>query len=252
MKAQLPITWYETIDSTNSEARRHIGDGDKMSVFAAEYQTAGRGQRGNKWASTRGQNLMFSILADFTAEGMPEVNAGEQFLLSIISALAVSDLLECYGIRNRIKWPNDIYIGDRKICGMLLENSLTGNTIGSSIIGIGLNVNQTEFPPELMNPTSMTRVTGHTYTPEDVLTRLLDCFLNRFRGLSDRNGRKSLKKEYTDRLYRLLSPERYHDCITGNDFRGRIKGISDAGLLLMEMPDDSLRKYAFKEVSYII
>ena len=245
----MPITWYETIDSTNSEARRHLGCGDKLSVFAAKYQTAGRGQRGNKWNSTRGQNLTFSILADFYAENMPKVNAREQFALSIVAALSVSDLLEGYGISNTIKWPNDIYIRDRKICGMLLENSLSGTTVSSSIIGIGLNVNQTEFPPELINPTSIAAASGKRLDITDVLDDFLICFQRRFDSLSERDD---LKKEYVSRLYRLDNVRRYHDFLTDTDFDGKIKGISDEGLLLVEMPDSSVRKYAFKEISYII
>ena len=148
MKAQTPITWFESIDSTNSEARRQMETVDKLSVFAAKYQTAGRGQRGNKWSSAAGENLTFSILAPLSGDNRINVRAVDQFNITIVSALAVSDLLTKYGIDNRIKWPNDIYIRNKKVCGMLIENILDRDLVGTSIIGIGINLNQTDFPPE--------------------------------------------------------------------------------------------------------
>lgn len=252
MKVQMPISWYDTIDSTNSEARRHAGCIDKMAVFSARFQTAGRGQRGNKWASKAGENLTFSILAEFTSEDMPQVNVKDQFLLSIVSALAVSDFLTGIGMECRIKWPNDIYVRERKICGMLIENSLSGDKIASSIIGIGINLNQTEFPPELVNPVSVATATGKRIAPESALESFLEHFRNRFAMLYDNNGRLVLRDDYISRMYRIGKWERYHDCLRNNDFEGMIKGISEEGMLLMEMPDKSIAKYAFKEVSYII
>lgn len=252
MKAIMPISWYDTIDSTNSEARRRAADIDKMAVFAARFQTAGRGQRGNRWSSSAGENLTFSILAKFGTAGMPEVNVKDQFILSEASALAVSDYLGSLGLDVRIKWPNDIYVRDRKICGMLIENSVSGTGIGSSIIGIGLNLNQTEFPPELVNPTSVAAASGLRIAPEKALDDFLEFFMRRFSMLNDKDGFRRLRTEYENKMYRIGRLGRYHDCIRGNDFEGRIKGISGEGMLLMEMPDESVGQFAFKEVSYII
>ena len=140
------IIWLESIDSTNEECRRRISDIDNLSVVAALSQTSGKGQRGNVWLSESGQNLTFSIVLKFPAKGlkaeMEPMLAYDQFVLSEITSLAIVDLLADFGIEAKIKWPNDIYIGDRKICGMLIENSLRGEWIQHSIIGIGLNVNQ--------------------------------------------------------------------------------------------------------------
>ena len=200
MKALTPITWFDTIDSTNSEARRRAesaenGNIDNMSVYAARFQTAGRGQRGNKWTSAAGENLTFSILLYPGKGGNPKVNAIGQFCLSIVSSLSVIDFLSSKNVQASIKWPNDIYVGNKKVCGMLIENCLSGTEVSSSIIGIGINLNQT---------------------------------------------------------YRYGKEESYHDCINDEDFKGTIKGISEEGLLLMEMPDKSVRRFAFKELSYII
>lgn len=252
MKAPMPITWFETIDSTNSEARRQLDNVDKMAAFAARFQTAGRGQRGNRWSSASGENLTFSILAKPSCGGIPAVTARDQFDISVVSALAVSDLLLSYGIENRIKWPNDIYIKDRKVCGMLIENILGAGDVAASIIGIGLNLNQTEFPPELVNPTSVILASGQRHDPEEVLEDFLGIFQEMFSRLSDTEDVAALRNKYVSRMYRLGKTHEYYDCTGESPFMGKIKGISGEGMLLMEMPDESIRTFAFKEISYII
>lgn len=252
MKAEFPITWFDSIDSTNSEARRQLPANAKMSVYAAKFQTAGRGQRGNKWSSAAGQNLTFSVLLNFTHPQMPDLAVRNQFLLSIVAALSVSDLLQKLNIRNSIKWPNDIYIGLRKVCGMLIEN-IVGNTgLEHSIIGIGLNLNQTEFPPELVNPTSVLFCSGLRTVPEHVLDDFLDIFSGYMPYLSDIEGINEIRNKYVSRLFGLGVSREYHDCLRNVDFTGTIRGISEEGLLLMEMPDKTVSNYSFKEVSYII
>lgn len=252
MKAEIPITWFDSIDSTNSEARRQLPVNAKMSVYAAKFQTAGRGQRGNKWSSAAGQNLTFSVLLNFTHPQMPDLAVRNQFLLSIVAALSVSDLLQKLNIRNSIKWPNDIYIGRRKVCGMLIEN-IVGNTgLEHSIIGIGLNLNQAEFPPELVNPTSVLVSSGLRTVPEEVLDDFLDIFSGYIPYLSDIEGINEIRNKYVLRLFGLGVSREYHDCLRNVDFTGTIKGISEEGQLLMEMPDKTVTNYSFKEVSYII
>lgn len=252
MKAEIPITWFDSIDSTNSEARRRLPANAKMSVYAAKFQTAGRGQRGNKWSSAAGQNLTFSVLLNFTHPQMPDLAVRNQFLLSIASALSVSDLLRKLNIRNTIKWPNDIYIGRRKVCGMLIENIVGNAGVEHSIIGIGLNLNQTEFPPELVNPTSVLVSSGLRTVPEEVLDDFLDIFSGYMPYLSDIEGINEIRNKYVSRLFGLGVSREYHDCLRNVDFTGTIKGISEEGQLLMEMPDKTVTNYSFKEVSYII
>lgn len=252
MKAEIPITWFDSIDSTNSEARRRLHANAKMSVYAAKFQTAGRGQRGNKWSSAAGQNLTFSVLLNFSHPQMPDLAVRNQFLLSIVAALSVSDLLSKLNIRNTIKWPNDIYIGRRKVCGMLIENIVGNAGLEHSIIGIGLNLNQTEFPPELVNPTSVLVSSGLRTVPEEVLDDFLDIFSGNMPYLSDIEGINEIRNKYVSRLFGLGVSREYHDCLRNIDFTGTIKGISEEGLLLMEMPDKTVSNYSFKEVSYII
>lgn len=252
MKADTPITWFETIDSTNNEAKRQISTlpaNVKMSVYAARYQTAGRGQRGNRWDSKSGENLTFSILLNLDGYGL---NVRDQFMLSIVSSLSVSDFLRRHDIANKIKWPNDIYIGNKKVCGMLIENSINKDTVNWSIVGIGLNLNQTEFPPQLVNPTSLLLSGGVRLEPEQALKDFVSMFKERLERLLTDKDTDGLRNGYMDRLYKKDVHCQFYDCIENKEITGKIKGISDEGLLLMEMPDMSMRKYSFKEVSYII
>ena len=176
------IIWLESVDSTNEECKRHISDLDNLSVMAALSQTCGKGQRGNVWISDPCKNLTFSIVLKFPAKGlkaeMEPMLAYDQFVLSEITSLAIVDLLADFGIEAKIKWPNDIYIGDRKICGILIENSLKGEWIQHSIIGIGLNVNQRNFDVTLPNPTSMVLCNGITedYDLDYILEKFMDIF----------------------------------------------------------------------------
>ena len=142
------LYWMESTDSTNLDAVRGKDANSDKTVWFAEYQTAGKGQRGNKWSSHRGENLTFSILLKPT-----QIAAAGQDAISMVCAVGVVNYLGKLGLQAKIKWPNDIYIADRKICGMLMENFLDGDRLSVSICGIGLNVNQKEFPDNIPNPT---------------------------------------------------------------------------------------------------
>ena len=125
------IIWLTSADSTNKEAQRRISDIDNLSVLSATEQTEGRGQRGNTWSSESGKNLLFSVVLKFSDtvfEGglLPEMHAHDQFVISEASSLAIVDLLAENDIEAKIKWPNDIYVNSRKICGILIENSIKG------------------------------------------------------------------------------------------------------------------------------
>lgn len=150
MKNNPDIIWLDTAESSNDEARRAIDRLDNLSVVAVRCQTSGRGQGTNSWESAPGENLTFSVvLKDF------DILPNQQIAISQITALSVVEFLEDHGIGARIKLPNDIYVGPKKICGILIENSICSNRMVWSIIGIGINVNQTVFPSSLPNPTSI-------------------------------------------------------------------------------------------------
>jgi len=158
------IYWFDVIDSTNNEAFRNMSTALHGTVWAARFQTAGRGQKGNQWESAAGENLTFSILWH------PAFLAAErQFAVLEIVALAICDLLDSLGLMATIKWPNDVYVGDRKILGVLIEHFLCGSELSASIVGIGLNLNQTRFGHDAPNPTSVLLETGQRSVPEEVL-----------------------------------------------------------------------------------
>lgn len=194
------IQWHKVLDSTNNEAKRRFGTLDNMSVIAALYQTAGRGRGSHSWVSAAGENLTFSLVLKFR-EGM--LPSSEAVRITHLATVSVCDLLMEEGIEPRIKWPNDIWVDDRKISGMLIENSFTGASVTGSIIGIGLNLNQKRFDPLLPNPTSLTLLTGRKYSPEATLDRLYEIFCRRAPMLEGDDGRARLELEFSKRMFVL-------------------------------------------------
>lgn len=164
------IIWLDETKSTNEYARRHIDRLDNLSVVAALSQTEGRGQGDHKWHSQKGLNLTFSVILK-----NPQIKASRQIEISDTTAGAIVRLLESHGIQAWIKPPNDIWVNDKKICGLLIEHSLKADRISWTIIGIGLNVNQTSFPEELPNPTSMA-LEGHPSDIRDILQEFMEIF----------------------------------------------------------------------------
>ena len=255
MTKRTDIIWIERVDSTNEEVKRHISDIDNLSVLSAFEQTAGRGQRGNTWTSNAGENLLFSIVVKFGQDGIEPLQAYDQFVISEIAALSVVDLLAINDIEARVKWPNDIYVGTEKICGILIENSLSGSELSHSIIGIGLNVNQTEFDPTLPNPTSMQIISGERYDTHGILEQFTDIFkdyLDRYCHIKGGYGR--LRKLYLAQMWRKDEPSTFIDHTSEQpaEFKGTIRGLSDVGHMLMENEEGELREFAFKEISYIL
>ena len=233
--------WLDTVDSTNSEALRQLTELESGTVIAAREQTAGRGQRGNTWFTEPGQNLTFSIvLKDL---GLP---AYEAHLLNYLASVAVAEFLDGYGVRCSIKWPNDIFVGRGKICGILVENSLSGGEVAASVIGIGININQKEFP-QLSNATSLYRCTGKEYELEACLEDFLKVFSDNlsFCGL--------LVEKYSARMFQKDVCAKYHDLLTDEEFNGIIRNVEPDGRLHIYDKDNSKdRYYRFKEVSYIL
>ena len=229
--------------STNDEARdaryRH-GD-----AVWAERQTAGRGQRGHVWYSPEGENLTFSLVLE--PRFLP---VGEQFLLSEAVALALTDMFETCDIPTRIKWTNDIYAGDRKIVGMLIEHNFSGPTLARSIVGIGINVNQTAFDPALPNPVSMAQLAGRTFDREKVLATFLEC-CNRRYGQLERGEWESLQASYREKMYRL--GQRHVFRIPGKgEIEATIEGVRPTGELQVRHADGTPAEYLFGEIEFVI
>ena len=168
-----------------------------MDIIWAERQSAGRGQRGHSWHSTEGENLTFSVVLKPTF--LPIV---EQFLLSEVVALALVDTFAAYGIECRIKWTNDIYAEDRKITGVLIEHSLSGETLARTIVGIGINVNQRSFPDDLPNPTSMAIECGRTFDRRAVL-EIFSKRLGELYSALERGDNRLIESRYRQAMYHL-------------------------------------------------
>lgn len=234
---------FDTLSSTNDEARdRRYTEGDWL---VAERQTAGRGQRGHSWSSGTGLNLTATLLLE------PHfIAVREQFLLSQLAALALCDLLEGYGIAPRIKWTNDLYVGDRKIAGILIEHTLCGDRLNRTLVGIGLNINQSEFDPLLPNPTSMARVCGRKFPREEVSQRLWECLMARYEQLRGQ-GSEALQHDYHRRIYRLDQTQRFR-LPSGAEFVGMIRDVAPTGELMVEHPDGQTRAYLFREIEFVI
>lgn len=210
------------------------------SVVLAEKQTAGRGQAGNVWESEPGKNLTFSVV--LYPDGIP---ANRQFLISQIVALSVKETLDAYVEDIRVKWPNDIYWRDKKICGILIENDLAGNVMYCSLVGIGINLNQEVFHSDAPNPVSLCQLTGQTYDKELVLDRFLDR-LYAYYLLLLQEKYAEIGMRYRRALYRGEGYFRYADA--GGSFEACIREIETTGHLVLMLRDGSLRRYAFKEV----
>ena len=195
------IIWLETADSTNSVLKRQIQALDNLSIVAAIEQTAGRGQGAHTWYASPGANLTFSILYRF--DGDCAIAVSDVILVTQVTTLAIRDYLLRYGVEARIKWPNDIWVSDRKICGILIENTLEDGFVRESVVGIGLNVNETEWPESLPNPVSLRELTGLSYDLRRELPVLQNEIRRRFGQLASPGGRCSLQEEFGKYMFRL-------------------------------------------------
>ena len=236
----MKIKWYNTIESTFSAMEKSKKQLHHKDVWAAYFQTAGRGQRGNVWYSDAGHNLTFSIYL------LPQhVPACEQFSISQAISLGVCRYLDSRGVEATVKWPNDIYVGGNKICGILISHTLSGASIKDTIAGIGLNINQQEFPQEIPNPTSLNLATGKTYVIENELEALLNQIFYEYDAIGP-----STPQRYLDRLYLKDEPHTFTVAATKEKLDGCITGVAPDGRLIIAGKDGSNQLFAFKEIIY--
>ena len=225
----------------------------KILLVTTDYQTHGHGQVNTVWESARGENLLFSFL--FRPQ---HITAGEQFFLSEIACLAVAHTLDAYTEGISVKWPNDVYHHDRKICGMLLRHTLSGAQISATLVGIGLNLNQKQFVGDAPNPVSLRQIIGRPVDREEVLCRFAHHFDRLLRAVTPPDPderlaqRQRLHHEYLRRLYHRDGAHDYVDAASGETFSAHIVDIAPTGQLTLRTTDGRLRHYHFKEVRFVV
>ena len=234
----------ERTDSTNSLLRQLIAEGNPPEFIYAGFQTAGRGQTGNGWESAPDKNLLCSILLPARKN---------LFELNIVVAVAVQRLL---GDGFTIKWPNDIYWGDKKIAGILIENAIIGNEVRYSIVGIGLNVNQTEWQSDAPNPISLKQIMGKEYDIDELMQRL---YAEVQKALNE-----DVWAEYKAHLYRRegfwpfverevnTAPTMNASSQTQGQFLARIEDVLPTGEIVLKDETNTQRIYHFKQIRYVV
>lgn len=213
---------------------------EELTVVVADFQTSGRGQRGNSWESAPGKNLLFSTVI------FPEfLEARRQFLISQIISLAIKEELDTYTTDISIKWPNDIYWKEKKICGMLIENDLMGRNISQSIIGIGININQEIFHSSAPNPVSLLQITEEEHDLFEILKNIM-LRIQSYYSLLKKGDTTSIACQYEKSLFRREGMHRYKDA--NGEFLARIVCVEPEGKLILEDEKLIKRGYMFKEV----
>ena len=238
---------FETLVSTNEYAHQLLAENKAYegTLIRADYQSGGKGHAGNTWQSTAGQNLLVSIILKphFL---LPK----RQFFLNQAVALATAETCTEFTADDqvKIKWPNDIMYQDKKIAGILIENAVKGNQLLHSVVGIGLNVNQQEFPGNLPHAVSLRMITGNRFDIRDVQAVLCEKTEQRYLQLKE-NRIEALEKDYMARLYRLDT-----ECVfrsDGNRFNAKIAGITGEGKLILQT-EKQHEVFGFKEVEMVI
>lgn len=237
---------YRTLESTNLTAMEYLSKNtpSEGTTIYTYRQHGGRGQIGSKWESEPDKNVSLSTI--LFPEFLP---SRQQFLLSQTVSLAIYDFLSTYITSNlRIKWPNDLYVGNKKIGGILIQNVLSGPRLQSSVVGIGLNINQTTFLSDAPNPISLSQLTGKTYDLDTLLAEFCQAFDLRYRQLRAEKYQE-IEQSYLVRLYRY-GEEAIFQRENLSIFVGRITGIAPDGKLQIAT-QKGLEKFGLKEVSFV-
>ncbi len=240
------LLFFKNLSSTNSRAAELLRKNNlpEGTIVYTNYQFSGRGHTGNSWESEDGKNLLISIVL------FPSfINPEDQFHLSMAVSLGICDFLKRYVPFCTIKWPNDIYVNNDKIAGILIESSIMDSKIEYSIAGIGLNINQDKFKGVAPNPVSLSLLTGRLYDLHVCLNQLTNDLDVRYKQLIGGNSGQ-IRKEYVSKLFRLNEWYEYKDL--KGDFTGRILTISDSGRIKIERQSGEISEYSFKELEFIL
>ena len=242
----MKITRFKNIESTNSYLQNLLDEGENIvdNVVVADFQTSGKGQGRNVWESEDGKNLLFSIALD-----MSFLKAENQFVLTQLISVVMIDVLKKYLPEDSlfIKWPNDIYFNDKKIAGILIKNEIKGMMLGTSIIGIGLNVNQTDFDKNLPNPISMKMITGKDYDLEEILMEVNESTSLQ---VNKCQSQSSIANSYINHLYRYKQWAMYEH--EGVEKEMMIIGYDRFGRLVLKEKNDREVVCDLKEILFRI
>lgn len=241
------IVLTDSCDSTSSRLIAEAAPLPHGYVLAAREQTGGRGQRGNSWEAAPGQNLTFSMLLR-----PAHIPARRAFELSMVVAVALADALENYlpDTQVQLKWPNDIYVGDRKLGGILIENAFRGQAIERMIVGVGINVNQDRFVSDAPNPVSLSQLTGRTYDLERMLTVMSSAILRAVDCYDATPEPDVIERGYHARLWRREGVHRWRVADTGEIIEAPIWHVELSGHLCLAT--EPPRRFAFKEIAAIL
>ena len=244
-KEDKKIIVLNEVESTNNYASRLIlsDAAEEGTVVLTQFQTSGRGQAGNRWESEAGKNLLASVIL---YPGF--LNAAKQFAISKIVSLGLVEFLEREIEGVSIKWPNDIYVGNRKIAGILIENTVKGNSIASSVVGIGLNLNQEKFLSDAPNPVSLKQITSKDYNIEIVVPEILKTIFSWYEKLKTGDF-DEVDSAYFSKLYGVGEWREFNK--NGKIFKARIIGIGEFGQLRLEKESGIVDEFMFKEVEFV-
>lgn len=238
---------YTSLDSTNRflndlAAKSKPSEG---TVVLADFQTAGVGQYGSTWASQPGENLLFSVILY-----PPAPMAARPFTLIQLAATAIADVLKAHQLPVAIKWPNDIYVNHQKVAGILTQTAWSGSAMRYAILGVGINVNQLDFPDELQGAASLKSMTGLHHDRDNLLEQIL--FHLEARYLAVRRGDlQTLEEDYQQQLYRKGMPAQFEDK-SGRQFEGIIQGVNFEGhLVVLETTTDREVVFGLKEIRFL-
>ena len=253
-KVAMRFFHFEKLDSTNAYLLRFEEQERMGTVVSASEQVAGKGMADNTWESAPGQNLTFSMGVDLSF-----MKAADQFALSQAVPLALLDVLDTVLLREQplampdaklsVKWPNDLFFGNRKLCGILINSTIHGDAMGVSVVGIGLNVNQMQFRDWPSHPISLKEILGHEVALQPLMERLVNAVQHRVAMLRMKEGADRIGYEYLNRLYRYRQWARYE--VIGETVRMCITGIDSFGRLVTVDEHAQEGVYDIKEIRFL-
>ena len=229
--------------STNDLLRQMLAENDlpEFTVVQTDFQFSGKGMAGNVWESAESENLLFSILLK-----PKNINSAEQFIISQMISNAIKNTLDKFATDFTIKWSNDIYWKDKKICGILIENDLIGNKIKHSVIGVGLNINQIKFSEKLLNPVSLKMIINESVSQEQILADIIENLKTQYFS-KDFN---EIRTSYFNNLYRKNGFFAYQSA--EEIFQAKIITVENDGKLILETKSGERRSFYFKEIKFVL